>query len=99
MLQGDAYNIPVTISDSEGLVVTSMMVQTIEIMIGALRKTYPDDISYSDGQWLFPLTQTESMTLGGRESVQVRVKFNDGSVIGWRGDGIDVRKSVSKVVL
>ena len=97
-MQGDEYSIPFTITSGD-ITVTDATVDAVEIVIGHLRKSYPEDITYAAGEFLFPLTQEETMKLRGKQPAQVRVKFLDGMVLGVELEAIDVTESRSKVVL
>ena len=100
IMQGDAYTIPITIKSADGTTVDPAAVQSVEIVIGTLNKKYPDEISYSDGKWLFPLTQEESMRFVWRtQTAQVRVKFTSGEVVGAKCGCIGIEHSQSKEVL
>lgn len=100
IMQGDAYSIPVTIKAADGTAIDNTMAETVEVMIGFIRKTYPGEITFYDGRWLFPLTQEETMKLDEHtKSVQVRVKFVGGDVVGAKCGPISIDDSRSKEVL
>lgn len=100
IMQGDAYAIPVSITTADNTAINDIMVDSLEIVIGHLRKTYPEDITYSDEQWMFPISQEESLRLINMpQPVQVRVKFNTGEVIGVNAGTIPITVSHSKEVL
>jgi len=99
IMQGDAYSIPINITTG-GTIIDDTMAETVEVMIGFLKKTYPEEITFSDGSWLFPLTQDESFKLSSfQQTVQVRVKFNSGEVIGAVVGSVQITSSNSKEVL
>ena len=69
MVQGDAYSIDVEITN-EGQTLSPPAVSLVEIALLNLVKTYPGDVTFSDGKFHFPLTQTETFGLphaGARE--------------------------------
>lgn len=100
IMQGDAYDIPITITAADGTVVDDTIAEAVEVVIGFLQKTYPGEITCADGKWLFPLTQEESFKLSGfQQTVQVRVKFNSGEVVGAVIGSVPVTASTSKEVL
>lgn len=80
-------------------------VETVEFCVGdALRKLYPEDVSYEPGNNTFylPLTQQETFAFpaNGSVALDVRVKFTGGDVIGvLRPDAFAVYDAASEVVL
>lgn len=98
MIQGDAYNIELTIKN-QGEPLAVERVETVEVVLGGLRRVYPDEVSYSDGKFLFPVTQEETFHLPPMCPMQVRVKFVGGDVIGAPAQIINVAASLSKAVL
>lgn len=98
MVQGDAYNIDLTIKNN-GKPIDISNVETVEVSLLYLQKTYPAEITYSDGKFHFPITQQETFKLPKICKMQVRVKFRSGDVIGSAIQQIDVEHSLSKVVL
>jgi len=98
IMQGDAYSIPVRIKSGD-VEITPEMVEAVEIVIGSIIKTYPNEISYADC-WSFPLTQQETFQLmPSLQPMQIRVKFNSGDVVGFDCGCISINDSKSKVVL
>lgn len=96
MMQGDTYWLPFVIRQGSTLI-TPDLVDNVELAIGSVSRFYPNSVEYSTDQWQFPLTQDQSFSFPrGRLPVQVRVQFKDGSVVGGKGDPIDVRGSVSR---
>lgn len=98
MVQGDAYQIDVEITN-EGTVLDPSAVSLVEIALLNLIKTYPGDVTFSDGKFHFPITQTETFALPQVCPMQVRVKFPSGDVIGSEMQDINVKRSISKAVL
>ena len=101
MMQGDSYGIKIDVLDSAGAAVTESDVTEVEIAIGSLIKTYSrGEVKFSDGQWIFPLSQKESFKLPATNvKAQVRVVLKNGAVEGASLGDIRVHESISKVVL
>ena len=99
IMQGDQYNIPFEISDSQGEAILPAQVESVEFSIGNMRKSYPDEVTYSGGQYLFPITQQEAFSMQNSVPVQIRVKFSNGDIVGASAGGINVAASISKAVL
>ena len=70
MVQGDAYSIEVEITN-EGQALSPPAVSLVEIALLNLVKTYPGDVTFSDGKFHFPLTQPEIFV--SREAMQASV--------------------------
>ena len=98
MVQGDSYNLSVTI-ENKGQPLDVASVEKVEISLLYLQKSYPGEIGYEDGKFLFPLTQQETFRLPKLGQMQVRVKFKSGDVIGSEIKQIDVAHALSKAVL
>lgn len=83
--QGDAYIMPLNITVNGGQLPASE-VEAVEVRLGDVRKTYPEDISYDvdSGHFLVPLQQEDTLSLPEDDAVQldVRVKVKGGSVAG-----------------
>lgn len=102
--QGDSYKLPLKITLG-GELIDIQDIQTVEVYVGAdIRKMYPGDIEYNEGDQMFyiPLTQDETFSLEANSgvSVDVRVKFTGGDVIGvYRMATLAVYDATSEVVL
>lgn len=100
--QGDSYEIKIQVQNAE-MSLNLDSVEVVEIVLGDLIKTYPDEVKYDKetGYFLFPLSQTESLVFSPGKTVafDLRVKFNSGDVVGIKPRRIDVIKSMSKAVL
>lgn len=102
--QGDSYKLPLKITLG-GELIDIQDIQTVEVYVGAdIRKMYPGDIEYNGGDQMFyiPLTQDETFSLEANSgvSVDVRVKFTGGDVIGvYRMATLAVYDATSEVVL
>ncbi len=85
--QGDAFLLPVTVLlNGEGVDIHS--VEAAEFTLGRVRKTYPGEVTYDQGEGCFqvPLSQKDTFSLPPDDGVpfDVRVKFNGGTVLGTR---------------
>jgi len=100
IMQGDSYGIPVTVRRDDGQLVDEYCAEAVEIIIGSIRKVYPGQITFSDGKWIFPLTQEESMQLSAqKQTAQIRVRFTSGDVVGAKSGIVFVDCSKSGEVL
>ena len=101
MMQGDAYMLGISILNNAGNPVAPVDVADVEITIGHIKKKYSDAaISYSNGVWMFPLSQKETFgCMPASPKAQVRVKWANGSVEGKPLYGIRIDESISKEVL
>lgn len=89
--QGDAYAVPVSITvDGESITAETLsLIDTVEFMVGeGIRKVYPGDVTfdYENSVFLVPVTQDETFALedGDRISMDIRVGFASGDVIGTK---------------
>jgi hypothetical protein len=101
MMQGDSYYLGIKILNNAKNPVTPDDVSDIEITIGHLRKTYRNaELIYSDGLWLFPVSQQESFQYWPSSvKAQVRVAWANGVVEGKPLYGVRMNESISKEVL
>jgi len=101
MMQGNACYLGISILNSAGVTVEPVDVQDVEITVGNLKKTYlREELSYSGGLWLFPLSQGESFAQRpGPVRAQVRVAWANGVVEGCVLPGVYMDESISKEVL
>jgi hypothetical protein len=101
MMQGNACYLGISILNSGGTAVEPVDVQDVEIAVGNLRKTYlGEELTFSGGLWLFPLSQGESFALRpGPIRAQVRVAWANGVVEGCVLPGVYVDESISEEVL
>lgn len=63
--QGDAFTLAVTLTDETGTALTPDDVSKVEISIGNVTKQYPDEVTYDDGAFLMPITETDSHSMRG----------------------------------
>ena len=101
MMQGDSYNLGIRILNNAGNPVTPDDIRDLEITIGQLSKTYLGaQLTYSDGMWLFPLSQHETFRFWpAMQKVQIRLLWANGVLEGKQMSGIRVEESMSKEVL
>lgn len=101
MMQGDSYYLGIRILNNAGYPVTPKDISDVEISIGHLIKNYHSaELLYSDGYWLFPLSQEETFEYWPKVvKAQVRVVWSNGVVEGKPLHGIRIQESISKEVL
>lgn len=99
IMQGDQYNIPFEIADKTGTVILPEQVETVEIAVGKVKKTFPNEINYLEGKFLYPVSQEETFDMTENVDIHIRVKFVSGDVVGTTINGINVVESISKEVL
>lgn len=95
IIQGEQYAIEVILTDDDENVITPSEVDDVKIKIGSLEKKYSSGrLTYDNGAWLFPLTQTETLDLKA-SSVSVQAQYLKGStVISTDLVHLDVGKSI-----
>lgn len=96
--QGDQYHISMAIKFN-GETVDISKVEKVEITLHNKTKLYPEEITYSDGVFLYPITQEETFLLPRIVEAQVRVKFKNTDVFTSPTEQIDVIRSLSKEIL
>ena len=102
--QGDEYSLPVLIRLNGEPVDVSEVVE-VEFTLGnGVRKTFPQEVQYNsaDGCFYLPLTQEETFAFpaNGSVTLDIRVKFAGGNVIGvQRMESIAVADASSEVIL
>lgn len=102
--QGDAYALPIQIR-LNGELIGVEDVEAAEFCLGdGLRKLYPGEVSYEAGDNTFylPLTQADTFSFpaNGSVTLDIRVKFTGGDVIGvLRPETLAVYDAASEVVL
>ena len=102
--QGDQYSVPILIRlNGEPLNLDD--VAEVEFTMGnGVRKLFPGDVQYNsaDESFYLPLTQAETFEFpaGGSVTLDIRVKFVGGNVIGvQRMESLSVADSTSEVIL
>lgn len=98
MVQGDAYSIDIAIKNM-GEAIPIETVEKVEVTLLNLTRSYPEEVTYSDGKFHFPITQQETFKLPPMCPMQVRVKFTGGDVVGSMIQMVEVAGAISKAVL
>ena len=102
MMQGDHYRIPIELTDSDGFFVTLEEVKDMEVFFGTTRKMLSKgEIEFNPLENVFyvSLSQKETFMMRGDVSVQARVLFLSGDVVGVDLGKLNFAQSTSKVVL
>ena len=102
MMQGDQYRIPIELTDSDGFFVTLEEVKDMEVFFGTTRKMLSKgEIEFDPRENVFyvSLSQKETFMMRGDVSVQARVLFFSGDVVGVDLGKLNFAQSTSKVVL
>ena len=102
MMQGDQYRIPIELTDSDGFFVTLEEVKDMEVFVGTTRKMLSKgEIEFDPRENVFyvSLSQKETFMMRGDVSVQARVLFLSGDVVGVDLGKLNFAQSTSKVVL
>lgn len=98
ILQGDSYFIGIRIKVN-GEPIDVSEVKKIEFTLGSLKKYYDEDVKYDDQTFLFPLSQQETFDFQGPQILEVRVKFDDDSVVGKLYGKVNVMYGISSEVI
>ena len=98
ILQGDSYFIGIRIKVN-GEPINIDEVKKIEFTLGSLKKYYDEDVKYDGENFLFPLSQQETINLQGPQIFEVRVKFNDNFVVGKLYGEVNVMYGSSNEVI
>ena len=102
MMQGDQYRIPIELKDADGTFVTLEEIKDMEVFFGPARKMLSKgEIEFDPLENVFyiSLSQKETFMMRGDVSVQVRVLFLSGDVVGVDLGKLNFAQSTSKVVL
>ena len=102
MMQGDQYRIPIELKDADGTFVTLEEVKDMEVFFGTARKMLSKgEIEFDPLENVFyvSLFQNETFMMRGDVSVQARVLFLSGDVVGVDLGKLNVAQSTSKEVL
>lgn len=97
ILQGSSYRLPIRITDGDGNVITSSMVEDASFVFGDLIKGL-EDVSFEGENWIVPLTQEETFGLAGVVEWQARFKLASGEVVGTIPKSEYIYNSIDKVV-
>lgn len=102
MMQGDQYRLPIELKDADGTFVTREEIKDMEVFIGTTRKMLSKgEIEFDPLKNIFYvyLSQKETFMMRGDVSVQARVLFLSGDVVGIDLGKLNFAQSTSKVVL
>lgn len=102
MMQGDQYRLPIELKDADGTFVTREEVKDLEVFVGTVRKVLSKgEIEYEPLESVFyvSLLQKETFMMRGDVSVQARVLFLSGDVVGIDLGRLNFAQATSKVVL
>ena len=79
--QGDCYKVKISLKDDSGEPITDDLVSAVEVMLGGLKKTYPTDVTFEDGNFVFPLSDEESRQMHGIIPFKIRTTFLNGDAV------------------
>ena len=102
MMQGDQYRIPIELKDADGTFVTLEEVKDLEVFVGTTRKMLSKgEIEFEPLENVFyvSLSQKDTFMMFGSVSVQARLLFLSGDVVGVDLGKINFTQATSKVVL
>ena len=102
MMQGDQYKLSIELKDDDGTFVTREEVKDMEVCVGATRKMLSKgEIEFDPLENVFyvSLLQNETFMMRGDVSVQARVLFLSGDVVGVDLGKLNVAQSTSKEML
>lgn len=102
MMQGDQFRLPIELKDEDGTFVTREEVKDLEVFVGTTRKMLSKgEIEFEPLENVFYvfLTQKETFLMRGEVTVQARVLFLSGDVVGIDLGKINFAQATSKVVL
>lgn len=102
MMQGDQYRLPIELKDADGTFVTREEVKDMEVFVGNTRKMLSkEEIEFEPIENCFYvfLSQKETFMMRGDVSVQARILFLSGDVVGIDLGKINFAEATSKVVL
>ena len=102
MMQGDQYKLPIELKDADGTFVTREEVKDMEVFVGGTRKMLSKgEIEFDPLENVFyvSLSQNETFMMRGDVSVQVRVLFLSGDVVGVDLGKLNFAQSTSKEML
>lgn len=97
--QGNTYAWPILLTINKKPV-TNKDVKRVEFTFGKVTKMYPENVEFSDNNFIVSLTQEDMFSFEvGLLVYHARILFNDGSVKRTRPTKFRVIKSESKEVL
>ena len=102
MMQGDQYRLTIELKDADGTFVTREEVKDMEVFVGITRKMLSKgEIEFDSLENVFYvyISQKETFMMRGDVSVQARVLFLSGDVVGIDLGKLNFAQATSKVVL
>ena len=102
MMQGDQYKLPIGLGYEDGTFVTPEEAKDLEVFVGGTRKMLSKgEIEFEPLENVFyvSLSQKETFMMRGDVSVQARVLFRSGDVVGIDLGKLKFGQATSKVVL
>ena len=87
IMQGDEYDVYLTLKDADGEVITTEGVADVEVGLGGVFYSYADstiDFDTDKGAWVFRLLEDDTEDMKGVLSFQVRVTFDNDDIVGTR---------------
>lgn len=96
--QGDQYSISMTVKFN-GEPLDMSKVEKVEITLHSKTKLYPEEVIFSNGVFLYPITQEDTFSFPRTVEAQIRIKFTNSDVYTSPTKQIDVIRSLSKAVL
>lgn len=97
--QGDQYSIAMKIKLNGEPVDDVSKVEKVEITLHNKTKLYPEEVTFSNGLFFFPITQEETFSLPRIVEAQVRIKFKNDETHTSPTEQVDVIRSLSKEIL
>ena len=87
IMQGDEYDVYLTLTDADGETITTEGVADVEVGLGGMFFSLSENtISYDaeKGAWVFRLSEENTTEMRGVLSFQVRVTFDNDDIVGTR---------------
>lgn len=86
-MQGDEYDVYLTLTDADGETITTEGVADVEVGLGGMFFSLSDNTLSFDaenGAWVFRLSEESTTGMSGVLSFQVRVVFDNDDIVGTR---------------
>ena len=102
MMQGDQFRLPIELYyATDNSPITASQVKDVEVCVGRVCKNMSNGVTFDDSTNIFYmyLSQEETFTLRNEVSIQARVLFNSGDVLGIKLGTVTFDKSMSREVL
>ena len=103
LLQGNTYEIPIQIKDSNGEIVTPNDVNRVQFIFGDLEKFYEDGgvVTFDNETncFVIPLTEEETFAMSGNIKWQVRVLYITNQIDGTKPKTENIYESITTTEL